>query len=183
MITYLTSENYLTARHVKKMRVSQIKSWLLQLIEKVYGCSAQFLIDFFHLCDYLAGAAEAFENKNEWIKQAKDKIKSGKIETIISELKESSKKNQGHEGLTKCIRYIENRKVQFKYKEAIDKKLPIGSGKIESSHRNIIQQRLKKPGAWWSQDSAENMINLRILRAHGDWERLWNDQDKKFLVA
>jgi hypothetical protein len=26
---------------------------------------------------------------------------------------------------------------------------PIGSGEIESTHRYIVQQRLKLPGAWW----------------------------------
>jgi len=169
--------------NTKVLAIGDGALWVKELMEKVYGCNAQFLIDFFHLCDYLANASEAFENKNEWIKHAKDTVKSGKIETILSELKTTSKKRQNHEGLNRCIKYIENRKGQFEYKVAIDKKLPIGSGKIESSHRNIIQQRLKKPGAWWKQNSAENMINLRILRANGDWERLWNDQNKENLAA
>lgn len=48
-------------------------------------------------------------------------------------------KHSEHKGLKDCIRYIENRSAQFKYDEALAKKLPIRSGKIESIHRNIIQ--------------------------------------------
>ena len=41
------------------------------------------------------------------------------------------------------------RKDQLNYKGAIAAGLPIGSGEIESSHRFVIQERLKIPGAWW----------------------------------
>ena len=50
-------------------------------------------------------------------------------------LKEHQGKNPDHKGLKNCIRYIGNRESQFAYNEALEKKLPIGSGKIESSHR------------------------------------------------
>jgi hypothetical protein len=38
----------------------------------------------------------------------------------------------------------------------------VGSGEIESAHRYIAQQRLKRPGAWWRVDHAEYMLALRI---------------------
>ena len=54
------------------------------------------------------------------------------------------------------------------------KELPIGSGKVESTHRSLIQRRLKIPGAWWLRENAHAMANLRTLRANGGWELLWN---------
>ena len=42
------------------------------------------------------------------------------------------------------------------------KDLPIGSGEIESAHRYIAQQRLKRPGASWRVKHAEYMLALRI---------------------
>jgi hypothetical protein len=33
-------------------------------------------------------------------------------------------------------------------------RLPIGSGEIESAHRYVAQQRLKRPGAWWRVEAA-----------------------------
>ncbi len=59
-----------------------------------------------------------------------------------------------------CHRYIKNRQGQFHYKDASEKLLPIGSGEIESSHRYIIQKRLKIAGAWWKEENAGDMISL-----------------------
>ena len=51
--------------------------------------------------------------------------------------------------------------------------LPIGSGEIESAHRYVAQQRLKRPGAWWRVEHAEHMLALRINRINGDWDAYW----------
>ena len=54
------------------------------------------------------------------------------------------------------VRYMKNRPGQFEYKTAIDQQLPIGSGKIESAHRSLIQKRLKLPGAWWKKTTCRS---------------------------
>ncbi|MBC6477807.1 MAG: hypothetical protein GDA56_23805 [Hormoscilla sp. GM7CHS1pb] len=59
------------------------------------------------------------------------------------------------------------------YKAAIDADLPIGSGKIESAHRYVIQERLKLAGSWWTVENADNMLALRILRVNNDWQSYW----------
>ena len=150
--------------------------WVREQLERAFGCQMNFTIDFFHLCDYLSSAADIFsEKKAEWMNKAKASLKKGQIKKVLAELKKEQEQYPDHKGLIDCIRYIENRKSQFKYDEALAQGLPIGSGKIESAHRNIIQQRLKKPGAWWKEDAAEAMINLRVLRANGDWENFWRE--------
>ena len=78
-----------------------------------------------------------------------------------------------------CFNYISNRLRQFDYKDALEKKLPIGSGEIESAHRYVIQQRLKIPGAWWKEENANNMLALRTVRANEDWEDYWKKYTKK----
>jgi hypothetical protein len=50
---------------------------------------------------------------------------------------------------------LNGRRNQLNYREALANDLPIGSGEIESAHRYIAQQRLKRPGAWWRVDHAE----------------------------
>ncbi|HIG28370.1 MAG TPA: hypothetical protein EYQ50_11450 [Verrucomicrobiales bacterium] len=78
----------------------------------------------------------------------------------------------------RCYDYINNRPDQFNYEDALEKELPIGSGMIESSHRHVIQQRLKIPEAWWKMENAQKMLNLRVLRAHGDWEAYWKSDSE-----
>ena len=77
-------------------------------------------------------------------------VKEDKLSTVLESLKshidESSDNHECH--AKKCYNYIIRRLNQFNYKEAINEGLPIGSGRVESGHRNVIQKRLKVPGAW-----------------------------------
>lgn len=50
----------------------------------------------------------------------------------------------------------------MKYKTFIDKNLRIGSGAIESAHRDILQQRLKLSGQRWTKKGIQEIANLRI---------------------
>ena len=68
-----------------------------------------------------------------------------------------------------AYRYLHNRPEQLDYKGAIAAELPIGSGEIESAHRYVIQQRLKRAGSWWKAENAEAMLALRVLRENQDW--------------
>ena len=72
-----------------------------------------------------------------------------------------------------CHRYFSARADHLNYHDALANDLPIGSGEIESAHRYIAQQRLKRPGAWWRVDHAEYMLALRINRINGDWAAYW----------
>ena len=61
--------------------------------------------------------------------------------------------------------------------------LPIGSGEIESAHRCVAQQRLKRSGAWWRVEHAEHMLALRINRINGDWDAYWKALAQSRTVA
>ncbi len=85
-----------------------------------------------------------------------------------------------------CHRYLSFRKDQLDYKGALAAGLPIGSGEIESGHRFVIQERLKIPGAWWTEDNAACMLALRVVRCNGKWDDYWKGlkcPDEEKLVA
>ena len=67
---------------------------------------------------------------------------------------------------------------QLGYQSALARDLPIGSGEIESAHRHVVQQRLKRPGAWGLAANTEHIIALRILRANGQWNTYWAKPQK-----
>ncbi len=148
--------------------------WIVEQGERIAGQNYNHLIDLYHLCDYFAAAVVAWEQETrQEVKRLKNLAEQGKIRKILEELRERQKVYPDHEGIKNCIQYIENRSGQFRYKEAKEKGLPLGSGKIESTHRSLMQKRLKKPGTWWSREKAADMANLRTLRANGGWELLW----------
>jgi hypothetical protein len=71
-------------------------------------------------------------------------------------------------------RYLNNRLDCLDYPRAPALGLPIGSGMIESGHRHVLQARLKKAGAAWLPEDADQIARLRVLRANDQWTSLWN---------
>lgn len=155
-------------------------TWIPDQADRVFGSQANYLIDFYHLCEYLAGAAGkiAGKNKEVWMDQQKDRLKDNAYDEVLKTLQpfvEAEHIPDEGAPVRVCHRYISNRIHQLDYKGAIAAGLPIGSGEIESAHRYVIQARLKLAGAWWKVKNVTKMLALRVLRANGDWDKYWNN--------
>ena len=140
--------------------------WIQEQVERVFGTKGSYLVDFFHLSEYLSGAAEkcCADEARKWLHERQEEMKTGQIEKVIDILKayeEQADAKEANGSVRKCLRYIENRPGQFKYDEALAAELPIGSGEIESANRSVVQKRLKIAGAWWKPETAEYMLALR----------------------
>ncbi|WP_213155366.1 hypothetical protein [Neochlamydia sp. AcF65] len=159
--------------------ISDGAPWIAEQVKLKFCNRSGHLIDFYHLCEYLSEAAiwcNIFEPK-KWLEESKEKLKAGKSREVFKEIENKFKALDHPEqenGLVKCYRYMEKRLDMMNYKSALDKGLPIGSGEIESSHRHVVQKRLKIAGAWWKTENANAMLNLRIGRLNGYWEAYWN---------
>jgi Uncharacterised protein family (UPF0236) len=150
--------------------------WIAIQFEEQFGSQSTYLIDFYHLCDYLAAAASKIPNSQAWLDRQKTLLKNSQADQVLMALKpylEAANVPDESAPVRACYRYIDNRNGQFLYKEAIESDLPIGSGEVESEHRYISQKRLKIPGAWWKIENAENMLSLRVLRANNLWSDYW----------
>jgi hypothetical protein len=159
-------------------------AWICDQVDRVFGPQAVFLIDFYHLCDYLAAASKicAPDHPSAWLEEQKQWMKENNTFAVLNALKphiEPGSVPDKDAPVRKCYRYIKNRPAQFDYKGALETDLPIGSGEVESAHRYVIQQRLKIAGAWWNQDNAQNMLGLRTLRANNDWDGYWDSLYKQ----
>lgn len=158
-------------------------TWIADQVDRVFSDQGTYLIDFMHLCEYLAPASLSCypEDSLVWLDQQKKRMKAGNVSEVIQALEpyvEPLSIPKKDTPVRNCHRYITNRLNQFDYKSALEANLPIGSGEIESAHRYIIQKRLKLAGAWWDEENAQNMLALRTLRANGGWTDYW-EQDTK----
>jgi len=158
--------------------------WIVGQIEDRFGEQGSYLLDFYHVCEYLNAAAKtivpaAEENAaavKAWMETQKDALKTGRVDAVLGALfphREALDVSDEQAPVRLCHRYLGTRKDQLQYAEAIAEGLPIGSGEIESAHRCVAQKRLKLPGAWWLVEHAEHMLALRINRLNGDWEAYW----------
>lgn len=151
--------------------------WIADQVEQKFGSRATYTLDFFHLSQYLAEAAECLspKDKNAWRRQQQELMKKNLSQHVLKTLNDHINNGQpDHECFAqKCYQYMEKRMHQFDYLNAIENKLPIGSGEVESGHRSVVQKRLKIPGAWWLEENAENMLAMRAIRASGNWSNYW----------
>lgn len=157
--------------------------WISNQMERVFGAQGSYLIDFYHLCDYLAAASKSCAADHQaWLRTQKARMKAGQKDVVLAILEvhlEPASVEDKDAPVRACLRYIRNRPDQFDYPEAIRKKLPIGSGKIESGHRYVIQERMKIPGAWWKIENVDSMLALRTMRANGLWGDYWDTYAKQ----
>lgn len=156
--------------------------WIPDQVDRVFGNQCSYLIDFYHLCDYLSAAGEKIcskEDKKKWMEKQKDKMKNNQSIAVLKTLKPHIEKENvlnDDAPVRACSRYITNNSPYLNYKETLAAKLPIGSGEIESAHRYIIQKRLKISGAWWKIENAKSMLALRVFRANDNWENYWGNK-------
>ena len=157
--------------------------WIAKQVKKNFGQQGSYLVDFFHVCDYLSAAAQGIASgpaqQQAWLAQQKDRLKTDGLNALLNELQANLESADTHEEMApvrKCWRYLSQRQDQLDYASAISQSLPIGSGEIESAHRYLVQRRLKLPGAWWTPESAEHMLSLRVCRANQEWRSYWATQ-------
>jgi Uncharacterised protein family (UPF0236) len=158
--------------------------WIVGQVEEQFGAQGSYLIDFYHVCEYLSDAAKAIAPataQKAWMEAQKEALKTGRLDQVLAALAgniEATEVDDDQAPVRRCHRYLSGRRNQLNYRDALANDLPIGSGEIESAHRYIAQQRLKRPGAWWRVEHAEYMLALRINRRNGDWQAYWDARGK-----
>lgn len=153
--------------------------WIAEKFKENFpnGC---YLLDFYHVSEYLARAALAIgggKKARSWLRRQQGRLLQNQWRKVLRSLQEHLEPPEADTETTPvrdAYRYISERIDQLDYATAARNAYPIGSGEIESGHRHVVQQRLKLPGAWWSETNAERMLNLRTARSNGLWTHYWN---------
>jgi hypothetical protein len=160
-----------------KVFIADGAKWIWNWVEDFYSDSVQIL-DFYHAVEKLgAYAALVYKDvgeRRQWLDLQKQRLKADEIDKVLEELKETAantkETTQAGKNLKDVIRYYENNRERMKYGSFLKKGYLIGSGAIESAHRNVIQQRLKLSGQRWSINGAQRIANLRAYRKSNRWE-------------
>lgn len=152
--------------------------WIVEKFKDNFGSQGKYLIDFYHVSEYLAAAALPIAGPKKakgWLKKQQARLMSGQASKILRSL-------QPHREVPGVLetpvedasRYIRQRMDHLHYAQARKAQLPIGSGEVESAHRHVIQHRLKLAGAWWKETNAQAMLGLRVARANDCWNAYWS---------
>ena len=157
-----------------KVIIADGATWIWNWADDNYPGAIQIL-DFYHAKEKLVLFAKHqlkdVEQPTEWVNQMCSALKENKVERVISKISAMRSRNEkAKEAKTKLIKYYIAHADRMMYKSYRDQGLLIGSGPIESAHRNVLQQRMKLSGQKWTIDGANAMANLRCYQKSGAWD-------------
>jgi len=121
-------------------------------------------------------ADAAFNNDKErkdWFQKARKTLKKGNALILIRQMDEFIITATGERCKTMVAQrnYLLGayREGRLNYAKVKEKKLPIGSGAIESLIRQVVNLRMKGNSKFWLKDNAEIMLYLRCQWMAGNW--------------
>lgn len=143
----------------------------------VYYPGAIQILDYYHakqyLCEFALLAFKNKEVKEKWIKTQDTLLLKDKVTEVVGNIKAiSSLRDDAEKYREKIITYYQNNQSRMLYGTYVKKGLLIGSGPIESAHRNVIQKRLKLSGQRWTKYGVQTMANLRVVHKSNNWPQV-----------
>jgi hypothetical protein len=136
------------------------------------------ILDFWHALEhawefarlrYGAGSAQA----DRWVHDLAATLRAGKVDEVIEGLKRLRPKTpEARESLQALIRYYSENATRMRYDEYLRLGYGIGSGAVESAHKQVVHARLRQAGMRWSEAGARRLLALRLLLLNHNWELL-----------
>jgi len=129
--------------------------------------------DFYHAVEHLTAAAESRADWDEakrkrWVRQRRRLLKKGKFDEVLAAVRALLGRRNRKKIATESA-YFETRRDLMRYGEFADRRIPLGSGAVESAIRRVINLRLKGPAIFWKRGTAEAMLHLRAYLKAGRW--------------
>jgi hypothetical protein len=160
----------------QKVFIADGAKWIWKWVCDTYPEAIQIL-DYYHAVEKLCAFAQyqypQESERHQWVDMQKDRLWANEVFAIINTLKLITPKNDfAKKTLEDLLRYYEANQQRMQYKTYRESGLLVGSGPIESAHRNVLQQRLKLSGQRWSIDGAQAIANLRAFNKSNLWEKI-----------
>lgn len=173
---FLGKMEHYVERYRKKICVADGAKWIWNWASDRYPDMIQIL-DFYHaiekLCGYAGLQYPDEKQRTKWIEKQKKLLLEDKIDKIITAIeKQKPKTPEAEKALCNLLTYYKNNRTRMYYGTYRAKGYLIGSGAIESAHRNVVQQRLKLSGQRWSVQGAQQIVNLRAYKKSDRWNEV-----------
>ena len=140
-------------------------------------------VDFFHVCERLKKALDAyygehspearanFEKLRVLLRQKRDGP-----ERVIRALVARRAKSNGwrRNTINAQVKYFRRYREKMPYKDLEDRSLPIGSGVVEAACKTLASARLKRSGMAWLLPGVQAILTLRSLIQSDRWSAGWD---------
>jgi len=133
------------------------------------------ILDFWHAIEYAWEFArlqygEGSKLADRWVHRIARDLRAGKVQQVIARLKALSPKTpEVRDKLDALIHYYTENAQRMRYDEYLRLGYGIGSGAVESAHKQVVHARLRQAGMRWSEAGARRLLALRLLLLNDDW--------------
>lgn len=163
-------------RYRKKICVADGAKWIWNWASDTYPDMIQIL-DYYHavekLCAYAGLQYPDEKQRTKWIEKQKQLLLEDKVDKIIMDIeKQEPETPEAEKAQDNLLTYYKNNRNRMYYGTYRAKGYLIGSGAIESAHRNVVQQRMKLSGQRWSVKGAQQIVNLRVYKKSDRWNEV-----------
>jgi len=157
---------------------SEFETLYEQHFKMPLGADVVSLVDFWHAAEYLGAAARVLEIKRKakpgQFRRWRHALKhdDGAAARILAQLERSGLEKVMLDGawpVEAAMRYFRARLARMDYAGARRAGLPIGSGNVEATCKNLVTVRMKRPGARWKHTTGEEVLQLRALQLSDRW--------------
>ena len=136
------------------------------------------VVDFYHASEHLHDAIELCRDRNasarrqqyERLRHVLRRDADG-APKVIEALRPEARGRRGRK-MNTAIAYFERHRHRMAYAQLTRRKLPVGSGPVESAIRRIINLRFKAPSIFWTPETVADLMHLRAAFKCGRWPEL-----------
>lgn len=143
-------------------------TWIWDRIPDLANDRSILILDFYHASEHLSDICKKLygEQTEDYVRcftEWRGMVWAGQVHQVIAELKllRDTCKGEKRDFLQGEISYFEDNEERMHYDQYRAMHLPIGSGTVESSCKNVIGGRMKQGGMTWSESGAEGMLQIR----------------------
>ncbi len=135
------------------------------------------ILDYYHASEHISDALKACKNLKEEQRRALHRELSELLlqpngpTQVLQRLGELARGRRASK-VNKEIKYLRKHLEHMKYAEWRAKRIPIGSGIVESAVKRVLTQRFKASSLCWREDHLLPLLVLRALLKSGRWDDL-----------
>jgi hypothetical protein len=138
------------------------------------------ILDFAHAAGYVYEIAEKVREGGghlpaRWVDGVLHRLKHEGPARVLRHLSRLARR---FPQIQEQVNYLQKRHDLMNYPTYRASGWPIGSGSVESSHKLVVQARLKGPGMHWRPEHINPMLALRLALLNGRWSESWQEQHR-----
>jgi hypothetical protein len=136
------------------------------------------ILDFWHAIEKAWGYArlrygQGSKHAVRFIDRVARDLRAGEVQAVIVRLRTlSANSPEQQEALDDLIKYYTDNQSRMRYDEYLRLGYGIGSGAVESAHKQVVHARLRQAGMRWSEAGAQRLLALRVLLLNNQWDVL-----------